>query len=140
MKKNLAWFLSVALMVIAPVASSEAEHARPLHPEQHFDVTMYREADGWIIADTSGDGKTDYALKLDQDLKKEMEVIDFNNDGSMDNFYFYRRDARIREEIDTNHNGRIDLWIHIEGGVYIVRYERDTNHDGHIDLVKRFVE
>ena len=140
MKQNLACLLSVALMVIAPVASSAQARARPLHPEQHFDVTMYRESDGWIIADTSGDGKTDYALKLDRDLKKEMEVIDFNNDGSMDNFYFYRRDARIREEIDTNHNGRIDLWVHIEGGVYIVRYERDTNHDGQIDLVKRFVE
>ncbi|TVQ39356.1 MAG: hypothetical protein EA384_06930 [Spirochaetaceae bacterium] len=132
----------VLVVVLTAVVMTSADHgpAKPLHPDQHFDVTAYRESDGWIIADTNGDGMTDYALKLDHDMRKQLEAIDFSNDGRMDNFYFYRREALIREEIDTNHDGRIDLWVYIEGGVYIVRYERDTNHDGTIDFVRRFDE
>ena len=138
MTNKQLWLLAIGILTVAAVVSADPALARPLHENQHFDVNAYSEGDGWIISDTNGDGMTDYALKLDNDLRKEFEAIDFSHDGMMDNFYFYRRDARIREEIDSNHNGRIDLWVYIEGGVYITRYERDINHDGNIDLVKRF--
>lgn len=139
MRRWLAVPFLVASMTVTALAVLAAEDLRPipdLDPDQHFDVTAYREADGWIISDTNGDGATDYALKLDEDLRKVMEAMDFSHDGNMDNFYFYRRDALIREEIDSNHDGRIDLWVYLDGGVYIVRWERDTNHDGYIDMVR----
>ena len=125
-----------AFTSVVIVAAEERRPIPELDPDQHFDVNAYHEADGWIVSDTNGDGSIDYALKLDEDLRKVMEALDFSNDGRMDNFYFYRRDALIREEIDTNHDGRVDLWVYLEGGVYVVRWERDTNHDGYIDKVR----
>lgn len=135
-------FLTLAVFTALTVAAlATAEDLRPIpepDPRQHFDVAAYRESDGWIISDTNGDGLIDYALKLDGELRKVMEALDYSHDGRMDNFYFYDRDALIREEIDTNHDGRIDLWVYLEGGIYVVRWERDTNHDGYIDTVRAY--
>ncbi len=56
----------------------------------------------------------------------------------MDDFYFYRNEVLYREELDTNYDGNIDLWIYMFDGVRIERYERDTNYDGTIDVVREF--
>ena len=64
--------------------------------------------------------------------------MDFNHDGMMDDFYFYANDVLIREELDTNYDGAIDLWVFLHRGVYVERYERDTDFDGIPDIVKDY--
>ena len=137
--------IAVLMMVISVILSaplsahaSDPQPARPLAPDQHFDVNAYSDGAGWIVGDTNGNGRIDYALKLNERFLKEMEAVDTNHDGRMDNFYFYRNEVLVREEIDSNHDGRIDLWVFLTGGIYIERYERDTNHDGVIDRVRRY--
>jgi hypothetical protein len=103
-----------------------------------LDVSAYEE--GWLIGDTNEDGTLDYALMLDDANDKRYEAMDFNFDGSMDDFYYYERGVLVREEIDTNFDGLIDLWIYMHEGVYVRSYERDTDFDGTIDLVKEFGE
>ncbi len=92
----------------------------------------------WITGDTNGNGLIDYALKLDENGMKLYEAMDFNGDGVMDDFYFYRNEVLIRQELDTNFDGNIDLRIFMYDGVRVERYERDTNHDGNVDLVREF--
>lgn len=129
---------SVILIGTFSVYATGPQRARPLASDQHFEVEAYSNGAGWIVGDTNGDGRIDYALKLNDVFRKEMEAVDTNHDGRMDNFYFYRNEVLVREEIDSNHDGRIDLWVFLTGGIYIERYERDTNHDGVIDLVRRY--
>jgi hypothetical protein len=103
-----------------------------------FDVREYNRS--WILGDTSGDGRTDYALQMDSNGRKKTEAVDHNNDGFMDNFYFYENGVLHMQKLDTNHDGQIDLWIFMHRGVYIREYHRDTNHDGTVDLVRSFGE
>ena len=101
-----------------------------------LNVDDYGEA--WITGDTNNNGRIDYALRLDDRGRKEREAVDHNNDGYMDNFYYYRNGVLSRQELDTNYDGKIDLWIFMYDGVRVQRYERDTNHDGTADLVREF--
>ena len=94
--------------------------------------------DDWIIGDTDNDGTMDYALKLDEFGEKRFEAVDFNRDGLMDDFYVYRGGVLAAEQLDTNFDGQIDLWIHMHDGVRVAGYERDLDFDGEIDLVKEF--
>lgn len=106
--------------------------------ERILSVEDYREP--WITGDSNGDGAVDYALRLDDRGRKEREAVDHNNDGMMDNFYYYQNGVLSRQEIDTNYDSNIDLWIYMYDGARVDRYERDTNHDGTIDLVRTFGE
>ncbi len=99
-------------------------------------VEEYREP--WITGDTNNDGRINYALMLNDRGVKRYEAVDHNNDGMMDNFYYYQNGVLSRQEIDTNYDGRIDLWIHMYDGVRVRGYERDTNHDGTADLIREF--
>jgi len=105
-------------------------------PDFHFDVTEY--GDEWILGDKNDDGVTDYALYLGKDNLKVKEAVDFNSDGKMDDFYFYANEVLVRQEVDTNYDQKIDLWVYLYRGVYVERYERDTDFDGIPDIVKRF--
>jgi hypothetical protein len=89
--------------------------------------------------DSNGDGREDYLVRNDLDSgDKMMEILDFNHDGEMDDFYFYE-DGILRERaIDSNFDGLVDLWVYIEGGVYIAYYEKDTDFDGKMDKIKRY--
>jgi hypothetical protein len=115
-----------------PGARRDQRHSVPVFPVGEYDSS-------WMVLDRSGNGSIDYAIKLDRNLEKVMEAVDHDNNGFMDDFYFYNEDSVfIRQEIDTNGNQAIDLWIHIEDGVYVRKWERDTNHDGTPDLVKEY--
>lgn len=119
-----------AQTVGAPTVRSEPE-------QQHiFRVTEYGAP--WITGDTSGNGKVDYAIKVDEFGRKVAEAVDYNGDGFMDDFYTYRAGVLVRQELDTNFDQRIDLWIFMEEGVYVRGYHRDTNHDGVIDVRREF--
>ncbi len=124
------------VMVLA-ISTGDAEYPRETAPDQYFDVSEYD--DTWITSDRDEDGRIDYALRLTERLQKDREAVDFNYDGSMDDFYFYANEVLVRQEVDTNFDGRIDLWVFLYRGVYVERYERDTDFDGMPDVIKDYV-
>lgn len=132
---------SVVLLVgILSFVSAQTIGAPAVRQEQSeepiFAVTDY--GPPWITGDTGGNGRTDYALKLDEYGNKVAEAVDYNADGFMDDFYHYRNGSLVRQELDTNFDQRIDLWIFMENGVYVRGYHRDTNFDGTIDVRREF--
>lgn len=93
-----------------------------------FKVTMDRDFDGIV----------DYALIYHSDGAKEHAELDFNYDGEMDDFYFYRSGVLDRRSVDTNYDGQVDLWVFLDEGVYVWKVERDTDYNGEVDYVKEY--
>ena len=90
--------------------------------------------------DSNGDGKADLREKQDEDGNKIMEMIDFNHDGVMDDFYYFTDGIITLRKIDSNFDQKIDVWVYIKEGKYIEKYERDMDYDGNVDQVKVFGE
>lgn len=88
--------------------------------------------------DTNKDGEIDYLVGTDADSVKIMESIDFNHDGIMDDLYFYSNGIIVRQEVDSNYDYKIDIWVYIKDGSSVEKYEQDTDFDGTIDKVKQF--
>jgi hypothetical protein len=88
--------------------------------------------------DKNSDKKIDQLMILDAKGNKLYEELDFNLDGEMDDFCFYSNGVLEKELIDSNFDGKIDLWVYLKKGIYVERYERDTDFDGTIDFVKEF--
>ena len=95
---------------------------------------------GWLTSDRDSNGVIDYAVQIDDRGYKTREAMDFNYDGLMDDFYFYDNDVLQRQEIDTNFDRLIDVWIFMWRGVYVRRWERDTDFDGIADLIRDYDE
>ena len=93
-----------------------------------------------ITSDRDNDGSIDYVLQFDENGTKVYEELDFNFDGEMDDFYFYKEGVLSKREIDTNYDENVDVWVYLHEGVYIERYERDLDYDGTVDQVKDFSE
>jgi len=116
--------------------------------EQTDDKNGDGKADMWIEqedeqilclrVDSNFDGAVDYLLRTNQNKEKVYEEIDFNHDGSMDDFYFYSEGVLVRRELDSNYDGEVDVWVYLSEGVYIQRYARDRDYDGVIDLERDF--
>jgi len=96
--------------------------------------------DGYIIStDTSYDGNIDSKLVMDKMKLTTYEESDFNLDGVMDNFYYYENGFIIRQEVDSNYDQMIDVWVYITNdGTAIYRYEKDIDYDGKVDKIKDF--
>ena len=96
--------------------------------------------DGVIISrDTDHDGSVDTKLAIDKMKLSQFEETDYNLDGIMDNFYYYEDGFVIRQEVDSNYDQRIDIWVHITNkGKSISKYEKDLDFDGIVDKVKEF--
>lgn len=138
--RRAVWLLGAAgALFSAGLGAQEPEVERGVDDlPRIFPVEDY---DGeWITGDTNGDGVVDYALQVNDEGRKRYEVMDFNNDGRMDDFYFYRNGVLWREELDTNFDGAIDLWVFMHDGVRIAGYDRDTDFDGVIDQQRRYGE
>ena len=88
--------------------------------------------------DLQGDGVVDYRVYYDERGALSREELDFNHDGKMDTFYYYKEGIAQRVEIDSHYNSRIDIWVYLLEGKYIKRYERDTTGSGKPDLVRDF--
>ena len=88
--------------------------------------------------DRDFDGNVDYSLVYRSDGSKEYEELDFNYDGEMDDFYFYKSGVLESRTVDTNYDGQIDLWVFLAEGVYIWKVERDADFNGEIDYVKEY--
>jgi hypothetical protein len=100
----------------------------------------YEVSDGRIqkvSLDRDYDSLIDYNVEYDLQHRKLYEEMDFNHDGTMDDFYFFDQGKLVREEIDSNFDGAVDIWVYMDG-VYILRYEMDSDFDGKIDLTKNY--
>lgn len=106
--------------------------------------------DQWIIEeeeeitcvkiDRDYDGTVDYIYRYDSSGNKVEELVDYNYDGEMDDFYYYSRGVLVRQEIDSNYDGKIDIWVYLKEGIYVERFERDENYDGEVDVVQKYGE
>ncbi len=115
------------------VKVGEAKDTRPAFP---VSVTEYESS--WTLVDQSENGVADYAALYDRKGTLQKEALDYNQDGNMDDFYIYESGVLTRREVDSNFDGKIDLWVHIFEGSWVEAYERDTNFDGLVDIVKSF--
>jgi hypothetical protein len=119
-----------------------ADESRPQDPtvnaQSRFEPESY--LSGWLTSDRDEDGVVDYAVQVDDQGNKIREAMDFNYDGLMDDFYFYANDVLQRQEVDSNFDQQVDLWIYLWRGVYIQRWERDTDYDGRVDVVRNYDE
>ncbi|MCF6334364.1 MAG: hypothetical protein L3J12_01300 [Spirochaetales bacterium] len=88
--------------------------------------------------DTNNDGAIDYMVGMGLDSMKILESIDFNHDGAMDDLYFYSNGIIVRQEVDSNYDYKIDIWVYIKDGSSVEKYEQDTDFDGIIDKVEKF--
>lgn len=121
-----------------PVLFAE-EDARDLRIESLLDEFRdLKDALPAIELDTNDDGKVDYLIKTNKENEKLMEILDFDHDGRMDDFYIYEAGVLRQRAIDSNSDAKIDIWVYLEEGVYISRYEEDTDFDGIMDIDKNY--
>ncbi len=128
----------LGILIATPVASDGDSTNAALDPDERFDPAAYTV--GWLTSDRDNDGRVDYAVRLDERGHKLREVMDFNLDGQMDDFYYYSNDVLQRQEVDSNFDQAIDIWIYMWRGVYVQRWERDTDYDGAVDLTRDYDE
>lgn len=125
----------ICLLMVLPVgliAQSAYPDTRKPAAWQVMPVDEYSDSE-WLTLDRNEDGAIDYAVLVSRSGNKIHEAMDFNHDGLMDDFYIYENNVLKREEIDSNYDGKIDIWIYLNRGVYIRMWERDTDFDGVID-------
>jgi hypothetical protein len=91
-----------------------------------------------VELDRNDDGVADYRATYDQKGRVVLEEMDYNFDGKMDTFYYYREGVLQRVEIDSKFNGKVDIWVYLLDGKYVRRYERDTTGNGKADFVRDF--
>lgn len=92
-----------------------------------------------ILTDTNHDGNIDSRLALNRAEQTLFEETDYNLDGIMDNFYYYQDGFVVRQEVDSNYDQKIDVWVYIvNDGKSISKYEKDLDFDGVIDKIKEF--
>ena len=132
MTQRSLFFFILASLTVFSLGAQEYPESRALAAWQKWDVSEY-EGPQWLLLDRNEDGVTDYAVQVAENGNKLREAVDFNYDGFMDDFYVYRNDVLQREEIDSNFDRQIDIWIFMHRGVYIRMWERDTDFDGVID-------
>jgi hypothetical protein len=99
--------------------------------------------------------------------KKIKESVDTNNDGKMDDFYFYENNLLVREELSTKFDGKIDMWVlfnynpdntlkdcviqkdnngdgkpdewhYTDSKRRVIKVEKSTKFDGKIDYIKKY--
>src|SRR6056297_3295218 len=119
--------------------AAEEEKTRDLSIEVLLDKFQeLEEAEPALELDSNQNGRIDYLIKTGAGGKKMMEILDYDHDGLMDDFYIYDQGVLIQRAIDSNADGKIDIWVYIKEGVYIARYEEDTDFDGVMDKVKNY--
>ena len=91
-----------------------------------------------VELDRSGTGVVDYRATYDERGRILTEQLDYNDDGRMDTFYYYKEGVLQRVEIDSKFIGKVDIWVYLVDGRYVRRYERDTTGTGKADFVRDF--
>ena len=122
-------------------AEAEDEETRTLDIELLVEEFYSSEEGGETIEmDSNDDGSVDYLMRTSSKGEKSAEVLDYDHNGEMDDFYYYEEGVLISRAIDSNADGRIDIWVYLDEGVYVKRYERDVDYDGEIETVKDYEE
>jgi hypothetical protein len=137
------FFLGGTVMQTYAENSAGKEQERSAVPETSVETLLeefyaLKEAGEPREFDTNEDGSNDYLARLNAEGKKMMEVMDFNHDGAVDDFYFYDNGILRKRAVDSNFDQMIDLWVYISGGVYISRYLQDTDYDGSFETRETF--
>ncbi len=129
----LAGCMACPVLGAAPIENDENNDGKP-------DLWISTGPSGTqeVSADRDFDGRVDHLVVYDGGRNRIREEQDYNRDGSMDDFYFYKTGTLVRREIDTNYDGNVDLWIFLSEGVYVEGYDRDTDFDGVVDVRKRY--
>ncbi|MFP4490216.1 MAG: hypothetical protein ACLFNZ_01970 [Spirochaetaceae bacterium] len=139
-------FILAATVTLSYAAGEDEDRDREDEEKRIFDVEVLLEefhsleGEESIEVDTNDNGSIDYLYKTHESGEKRAEVLDYNHDGKMDDFYYYDEGVLQRREIDSNGNGRIDIWVHLDEGVYVKKFERDSNHNGEVDVEKDYEE
>lgn len=118
-----------------------ADYSLDSNKDGNDDVWVEETADGGYIinSDKDFDGMVDSKLTMDHMRLTTLEESDYNLDGIMDNFYYYEDGYVVRQEVDSNYDQKIDIWVYItNNGTAILKYEKDLDYDGVIDKIKEF--
>lgn len=91
-----------------------------------------------VEMDLNEDGKIDFVRVYNARGLLDHDEYDYNLDGRMDDFLYYENAVPVREEIDSDYNGKIDIWVYLAEGKYITRWERDLDGDGKFDKAQEF--
>ena len=126
--------VALAALLLGLPAAARADSLLPAKPS----VDMRGAPNSVVELDRDGDGKIDYRVVYDQAGVVSREEMDYNFDGKMDTFYYYKGGVLQRIEVDSKNTGKIDIWVYLLDGTYVQRYERDTDGDGKPDLVRTF--
>ena len=129
-------FCGIALAPVSAQVLGKVGDEKHCLPAMPVDIGEYGSA--WTTDDRNGDGMVDHVAQFDKNGRTSAEAFDFNFDGKMDDFYTFSGGAVTQEELDTNYDGFIDLWVQVYQGVYVASYERDSNFDGKLDIVKQY--
>jgi hypothetical protein len=132
--------------VKAPLAQKQAEVAAPKKTASACSET--RKTDNLKEGDVDGDGRADtfkYYKEIDDPERKgERKVIlvrqdvDLNWDGRLDLCRFFDDKGKVdREELDLDYDGKIDETKIYENGVIQIA-ERDRNNDGRSDVTRTY--
>jgi hypothetical protein len=131
-----------ALVAMAFMAFAAAPSLPNAYADSIIPVAPNRPSQGpsnGVVEERSGGGDVDYRVFYGSRGTVEHEELDFNHDGRMDTFYYYRSGRLQRVEIDSKGTGRIDIWVYLmDDGESVQRYERDTTGSGKPDVVRTF--
>ena len=127
MKPYKFFFLIILLIftVLIPIMIfAGTEYSKDINKDGNIDEWYVIGANGnieQISTDRNYDGKVDNILTYDEYSNKKYEELDFNFDGIMDDYYFYEAGILIRREIDSNYDLKVDMWVYIEEGKYMIK-------------------
>lgn len=148
MVRRIMHFLIIIFFVLSVSAVAQQEKPGfkevsrdPVIPKRYQKESKNKEFeiskldDTWLTQDSNDDGILDYALILDKEnYSKYREGVDSNDDGFIDDFVFYTREGKIEyQEIDSNFDKKIDIWVEIGHDERVHRIQRDMDYDGIVD-------
>lgn len=138
---RLVWILTFALLT-SFLLWAESGGGDPIIKIEERIESIYSDQQGLPAErfDTSGDGSVDYILISDSEGEKLYELLDYNRDGRMDDICIYRKGLLSRREIDSNHDGRFDIWLKIKDGSFLEQLEQDLDFDGVVDKHEQYGE
>ncbi len=89
--------------------------------------------------DLNYDGRIDMVTHFTDEGRIEREMLDTDFDGKTDRIDHFQSNLRVLCEIDSNADGRSDVYTYFEGNPpRVTRKERDSNLDGQIDTWERY--